>query len=405
MSDHAPNPSGGRGPGSTPGTTPGPTLGSPGTDDRFDAAVLEASRRMPWTRLVGVPRIALSPGTALLGVFGVVLLALADALSASAMPVPADGSAPQGMLAVLLDAVTDALQLVAEGVIQGQLHDLSAAADRMRAVIDAAAAAPFAALLAAIPGAAILAVFGTAIARLAAMDLARRTRIDWTEALGFGLARARTGAAALMLMPAVAAALSLLLAVSGWLLLTLPGVNLVGALLYGVMLVGGLLAAFLLIGSLLAGPLLLPAIASDEADTFDALQRSLAYLVAAPLKLAGYGLVAVVLGSLLALMLTVLAGTADWITSGSVWAFADPSGERVASFEDGSAESMWKIVGGAIQLWQGVLTLLVAGVLFAYACAAATCVYLLIRQSVDGQDFHEIAMPPPQPVEAASDRP
>jgi hypothetical protein len=259
----------------------------------------------------------------------------------------------------------------------------------------------------------LVAVGGGALSRMAAVDAAQGEKLRLQEALDFALGGWSRLVLCLLLPLLIAAFLVVLLLVGGWFLM-LPWVDLLGGLLYGVALLIGFGVVFLMVGYALGFSLLVPAVACENCDAADAQQRAYAYVLSRPLHLLGYGVVMIVglvigfvLASLFAVALLNVTGalldavTANPAVSGAHgFALFDLSPGRTASvpLQAHSEWSAWLVV-----FWQTVVVSLVAGYVFANYFGASTIIYMLMRQSCDGQDMTEIWQPGVVPGTTALD--
>jgi hypothetical protein len=263
----------------------------------------------------------------------------------------------------------------------------------------------------------VVAFGGGALSRMAACEFAGQERLRVREAIDFALGTWFQLALALILPLAIVAVLVLLLAAAGAVLMW-GWLDVVGGPLYGLALIVGLFIAFLVLGYYLASGLLLPAIACENCDAGEALQRGYSYAVHRTLHLAWYGVVALVTVALGYLVVSALAVVAIKVTAAAVGAFIDdPSlsaAGDVALLRSGWEARLPAALGGHeawaawfIVFWEHLARSLVASFVLACGFSAATIVYLLMRHVSDGQDPGEIWRPGaavfPVPVAAASD--
>ena len=178
-------------------------------------------------------------------------------------------------------------------------------------------------LLAGLWAIAVWALFGGAISRIAAVQLAADERIGWGAALRF----CPLEVALLFRRPAVAAAGRRLGRDSGG----HPGTAACGAtcgvslasLIWPLALLAGLVMALLLLGLGFGWPLMWATISTEGTDSFDALSRTYAYVFQRPLRYLFYVLVAGVIGWLGWLLVETFAGAVIWL---SFWAAGWGSG-------------------------------------------------------------------------------
>ena len=246
----------------------------------------------------------------------------------------------------------------------------------------------------------VMALGGGALCRMSACEFAGQERLRVREAFDFALRSWRWLTMAPLLPVLIAAVLCLLLAAGGWVLMQ-PWVGVLGGALYGLALLLGCVIAFLIIGYAAGFSLLIPAVACENCDAADALQRSYAYVLNRPLHLLGYGLVALaglalgfVLVSFFAmLMLNVTAAVVGAVTNYSAVPVAGgyqlfDLTPRAPAAIDVAWHSEWS--SWLVTFWQTLVVSVVAAYVFAYYYAASTIVYLLMRRVCDGQAVGEI---------------
>lgn len=244
-------------------------------------------------------------------------------------------------------------------------------------------------LLAALP------LFGGAIARACAVEFSRGQLRPWMESMGFALSswRALVMAPVGLLLGIVG--LGLGVSASSWALLSVPVLNIGGAVLFGLALLAGVAMVLMLAGLFLGGPLMPAAVACDDADAVDSVQRSLAYCLGRPLRAVIYWAIlltqaAVVLAVAYAAAwatLTLTERAAGYFGGGVLRQIVagDPSG---LGWSDRAAA--W-IVG----VWRSVVVLLWGGLAVSLHFCGATVLYLMLRRLVDNQAVTDIWMPTP----------
>jgi hypothetical protein len=246
-------------------------------------------------------------------------------------------------------------------------------------------------LLCGLWGVAVWALFGGAIARVAAVQLAAQERVGLAAALRHAASK----------WPAYCAAP--LLPIGGVLLATVP-VFVLGLLLranFGVLLAGllwplalamGLMMTLLLLGLLFGWPLMWATISTECTDSFDALSRCYAYVFQRPLHYLFYALVAAVVGGLGWLLVQNFAAGVVWM---AYWAAGWGSGgehlKSVMGVEGGKPLEGIGYAGAAvIHFWAGCVKLAAVGYLFSYFWTASTAIYLLLRRDVDATEMDEV---------------
>jgi hypothetical protein len=238
---------------------------------------------------------------------------------------------------------------------------------------------------------------------MAAVQQARQQRLSVREATDFAISRAGGLVWALALPVAIMAVLAGLIIVFG-LLMRVPVLDVLAALGYGLILLMGFLIAFLLVGYAVGFPMLVPAVACENCDGADAMQRTYAYVVNRPLHVLWYWAVAL-LALALGFVLVSLIATITLNASASLFGeLADnramdiAGGFGVRSVEQpvyhepiGNWHERW--AGNIISFWQTVVVCLVVAYVFSYHFSASTIVYLLMRKASDGQEMDEIWRP------------
>ena len=249
----------------------------------------------------------------------------------------------------------------------------------------------------------IASIGGGAIARMTACQESSGERLSVRVAMDFALERWGRLLWSLVLPLLIAAAIGMVIVLMGG-FMGAPVLDVVGGVLYGLALLLGFFVAFLLIGYALGFPMLIPAVACENCDGADAMQRAYAYGVSKPLHLLGYWLIALIGASLGFLLVSLFAMLMLNLTAMLFSALTDNPALRVAGgFELFSlSQRPLETVGGpwhsrwaasAIAFWQALTLCLVAAFVFSYFFTAATKIYLLMRRAVDGQDIEEIWRP------------
>ncbi len=266
----------------------------------------------------------------------------------------------------------------------------------------------------------IWALFGGAVARIAALHAAQETTVPMGEALKFSANKFFSFITAPLIMLAIIFLLGLLLGFGG-LLSAIPYVGavlrIVFALLFGLVLIIGAAITFMSIGLLAGFPLMYPAIAVEGSDSFDAISRSFSYVFGRPWRYGLYLLVSAVYGTICYLFVRLFAyGTllathvfvargffglglstrkAPHLAEGAgltdlLWGrptFGDLSGE----FHMAAIDGWWNLLTAWIlRLWVYVVVGLVAAFVLSFAVSAFTNIYYLLRRKVDATDLDDV---------------
>jgi hypothetical protein len=281
------------------------------------------------------------------------------------------------------------------------------------------------------------AVFGGAITRMAAVEVARNNeRIRVIDAWRFAWSRVTSFFMAPLLPLAFMGILALLLLLFGlvvgwtWIL----GDIVVAGLLLPLALLLALIIAVVLVG-LVGWPVMYSTISTEGSDSFDAISRSYSYVYQAPWHYLWFGLVALAYGAILVffvgLMGSLIAYTTRWgmqlaptaqdrepsylftyAPESFGWRdlllYQSPNAEATAVVRpnglvakqmnvrftpsDGAYPFTWNNWVGAalVALWLSILFLLVVGFGYSYFWTASTSIYLLMRRKVDETDLDEI---------------
>ncbi len=261
------------------------------------------------------------------------------------------------------------------------------------------------------------AIFGGAITRIAAVQIARRERIGMVEALKFAWSKFISFFSAPLFPAMGVAVIALIMIIIAGLVLLIPWV---GDFLAGVAiplaLIGGIIMALLLVGYL-SWPLMYATISTEGSDSFDALSRSYAYLYQRPWHYFWYAFLAVIYGVLVTLVVVFVVSLfvymARWALGLIPWLGWRQTGDPVASlFVYAPISYEWRqlLVGspqeeqallskmngaqyaaaGLTSFWLHLLFLMMLGFAYSYFWSASTFVYFLLRKKVDDTELDEV---------------
>jgi len=229
-------------------------------------------------------------------------------------------------------------------------------------------------------GVAVWALFGAAICRTAAVQLAADEQVGLMAALRWAIKKWPAYCAAPLLPVGGVLLAAVPVAVLGFLMKANLGLLLVG-LAWPLALAAGLFMAVLLLGLLFGWPLMWAAISAEGTDSFDALSRSYAYTFQRPLHYLFYAAVAGAIGWLGWVLVQNFAAGVVWM---SHWA----AGWGGAAPEDPNRIGRAGLV--LIQFWTDCVKLLAVGYLFSYFWSASAAVYFLLRRDVDATETDEV---------------
>ena len=358
-------------------------------------------RLYPWLRLFHAPGAAADPKRLMLAALGLILLHAGWSGLDHVWPVP-----DAGTRAVLVPWEPLAIRDLRAGTVLGLLAEpVRVLTAPFRVVLS-----PDADLLtfthAALAAAWVLLIWGLiggAIARVAALDLARGERIGLGAAVRFAMRKAPALLGSPMLPLFGLAAVTASLALFG-LLYRLPGTF--GTTAAGVLaflpLLGGLVLAVVVVGLAAGWPLMHAAVAAEAEDGFDAMSRAYAYSRQRPWHYVLYVLLAAAAGGVGFVFIDLFA---QLVVALSRWglSFGGPAGTVAALYAEGKAVVPPAAVA-THGFWLAAVGLLVHAWVYSYFWTVATTIYLLLRRDVDATPFRVVASntPPGLLAEAAA---
>lgn len=249
-------------------------------------------------------------------------------------------------------------------------------------------------LLAGIWVTAVWAFFGSAITRMAAMQVAREQQIGWRAAIGHASSK-WTACFTAPWLPLIGVLLVTIPTALIGLLLRLDVGALLVAIIWPVLLVGGLLMAIFLLGLFFGWPLLWAAVSTESSDSFDALSRAYSYVYQRPYHYLFYAAVATFLGVLGGLLVHYFASAVLHL---ALWALSWGCGNARLTdvlFVDPNVSSVRNAAAWLFWFWSGFVPLVALGFVYSYFWTAVTTMYLLLRYHVDGTEIDEIYVDEP----------
>lgn len=252
-----------------------------------------------------------------------------------------------------------------------------------------------------------LAVWGLiagAITRIAALALARESRVGLVEALRFGGVKwPQYFLAALLPLLGVVVLGFIVGAIFGLVIRMDFGVF-VMSFFWPLLLLASLVMAIMLLGLLFGWALMWPTISVEGTDSFDALSRSYSYTFQRPLHYLFYVVVAGIIGLLAAYVVAYfVAATAELAFWSASWGAGAARVEVIRAGlarlalppeADATANMSWSLKTGleVLSFWLSCIALLGVAYLYSYFWTAATAIYYLLRHSVDGTEPDEVAV-------------
>ena len=249
-------------------------------------------------------------------------------------------------------------------------------------------------------------IFGGAITRIAAVQVARDEAPPITQALKFSMGKLLSFLCAPLIPLGIVAALVAVVAVGG-LLMYIPFVGPIAvAVIFPLTLLVGVVISLVLVGTVGGITLMYPTISVEGSDAFDAIGRSFSYVYSRPWKSAWYALVAVIYGAVTFLCLRFLA----FILLGVIYA-----SESLLLFKDSAALERWQkiwpapqwdnltytvsyadlgigesIAAGLMTLWVYTIIGLLGAYVISFYLSASTIIYYLLRRDVDNTEMDEV---------------
>ena len=248
------------------------------------------------------------------------------------------------------------------------------------------------------------AIFGGAIARIAAVHVARDEKISVRQALRFSTSKVLSFIFAPVIPLIIILIAGLVVAVGG-LLMYVPilGPIIVGAL-FVLALVAGFIMTLVVVGTGGGFNLMYPTIAVEGSDSFDAISRSFSYVFARPWRMLFYTFVALIYGSLtfffcrmfvyVMLLLThFFAGAFLRGQPGRFWPqIWPPVTDQNLAYHILFPGLAWseKISAVLIAFWIYLLLGLLAGFVISFYFSANTIIYFLVRREVDATEMDDV---------------
>ncbi len=227
--------------------------------------------------------------------------------------------------------------------------------------------------------------FGAVITRLVALQVTRHERGSLRAAVRYVRGKWRAYFAA-PLFPLLGVVLFVLpLALLGLLgQLGSPGL-VVLSVLWPAFLVAALAITIFLVGLAFGWPLMWPTISAEGTDSFDALSRSYSYVYQRPLHYLWYAIVAGLLGTL---GLIVVDGFAQAVEHLAAWGVSWGAGRIV--LDDVALTEAAPTAARVLGFWSDAVHFVAASFAYTFFFSAATVIYFLLRQEVDGTETDEV---------------
>lgn len=263
--------------------------------------------------------------------------------------------------------------------------------------------------------AAVWAVFGGAIARMVAVQFARRERLGLIEALRYSVDRFVPLFLGPLLPLAGVAIISVIMTIVGFFTFFVPVLEILASAAWPLALLGGIAMTFLLIGYI-GWPIMYATISVEGTDAFDAISRCYAYVYQKPWHYLFYLLLAFVYGLVTVFVVVLLGSLTVYLAKWGVgllpiynyWRESDPLstvfvyaptsyGWRDLLIGDNKLEVLTKDMGwhqviaaGIMAFWMHAVFLFLIGFAYSYFWSSQTVIYFLLRKRVDDTDMDEV---------------
>ena len=248
------------------------------------------------------------------------------------------------------------------------------------------------------------AIFGGAIARIAAVHVARDEKISVRQALRFSTSKVLSFIFAPVIPLIIIVVVGIIVAIGG-LIMYIP---VIGPIVVGALFVLALLAGFVMtlvvVGTAGGFNLMYPTVAVEGSDSFDAISRSFSYIFARPWRMIFYTLVSLIYGALTfifcRIFVYVMLGLTHffvgwWLVgrAGRYWPEIWPPGSDYSlAYHVVFPALAWseQIAAVLISLWVYIILGLLAGYVVSFYFSSNTIIYFLMRREVDATEMDDV---------------
>lgn len=253
----------------------------------------------------------------------------------------------------------------------------------------------------------VWAIFGGAIARIAAVHVAREEKLSIRQAIRFSSGKFLSFAFAPVIPLVIVLVVGLVVALGG-LLLYIP---FVGEILVGIFFFLALAAGFVMtlvaLGTAGGLNLMYPTIAVEGSDSFDAISRSFSYVYARPWRMLWYTVVAIVYGAFtfLFVRLFVYLTLAFAHKFTGLWVGRSTAGEQPVWGSIWPGSGLWhmpyeipylslspgqSIAAFFVAMWVFLTISFLGAFLISYYFSSSTVIYYLMRREVDATELDDV---------------
>jgi hypothetical protein len=255
-------------------------------------------------------------------------------------------------------------------------------------------------------------LFGGAIARIAAVHVARDEKISVRQALRFSISKVLSFLFAPLIPLMIILAIGAVVALTG---LVLLHIKWVGPPAMGVVFFLALLAGFIMtlvaLGTIGGFNLMFPTVAVEGSDSFDAISRSFSYVFARPWRMLIYTAVAIAYGALTYLFVRLFIFVMLLTTHYFVGWFLPTTGQPNHYWNGPSDAVIWPaptwdnltydvnyaglktsedIAAGAVSFWVYLTIGLLGAFAISFYFSANTIIYYLMRREVDATELDDV---------------
>ncbi len=250
-------------------------------------------------------------------------------------------------------------------------------------------------------------LFGAALCRISAVQIARQSNVGLGESLKFAVTRYFSFFSS-PILPFAGIAGIVLFAAIGALFLYVPILNTVAGALWILPLLAGFVIVTALFGLALGWPLMYAAIGAEATESFDALSRAFSYVLGRPWNYLFYGVVAILYGGIVMIFTTTFAQAMVHMSQYVVsWGYGDTTLlYALAPEAPGWSESFGPastpdapapkpsgsqyMTAMLVSFWTHALFMGIVGLAYSYFWTQVTAIYFLLRQDVDETEIEEV---------------
>jgi hypothetical protein len=243
---------------------------------------------------------------------------------------------------------------------------------------------------------ALWSVFGGAIARLAALEIARDERGGLEASVRFAVRRFVSLFSA-PLLPVAGILLLLAICTIGGLFgrIAYAGPWIV-AVTWGLYLLLAVLILLVAVALAVGWPLMTAAVATENSDAFDGFSRAFSMIYSRPWLALWSGVVAILFGMFLVAVVDTAAVLVESIAArGVATGMSDAGVKDLAShppgyFSTGPVGPAKSNASAVVTGWLAVLAMIAIGFAVSYFWSAATMIYFILRHADDGTEFDDV---------------